>query len=227
MTVIGVFAARVSQQYGMTTAMAKQPIEGDVYLDFNGLTTDECADDKHHGGAERAIHHYPSEHYEFWQQHFQSDGVERQWQVAGMGENISTVGLTEDNVCVGDQFTWGEAIIEVSQPRSPCFKLNKRWQLDEFSILMQETSRCGWLYRVIKPGLISNQSSLELINRPNNAMTIKQVCDIYFGQPLNRTALESLLSLPLSKSWLNTINNRLTTNRVENWNFRLLGRATR
>jgi len=227
MTVLGVFSGKVTEKYEMNTAIDKKIISTDVYLDFNGLACDECADDKHHGGLERAIHHYPSEHYTFWQQHYQALGIERDWRISAMGENISTVGFDEDNVCIGDQFSWGDAIIEVSQPRSPCFKLNKRWGVDDCSIIMQDTSRCGWLYRVIKPGMVTNDSTFKLIKRIDNAMSIKQVCDIYFGQPLNQDGLTSLLSQPLSQSWLSTIKRRLETNNVENWNFRLLGRATR
>jgi len=227
MTVLGIFSGKVSQQFEMNTAIDKQIIMADVYLGFDGLDTDECADDKHHGGPERAIHHYPSEHYAFWQQHYQAQGIERDWRISSMGENISTIGFDENNVCIGDQFAWGEAIIEVSQPRSPCFKLNKRWLVDDCSIMMQQTTRCGWLYRVVKPGIVSKDATFKHINRVDNAMTIKQVCDIYFGQALDRVALMLLLKQPLSRSWVNTIESRLANNAVENWNFRLFGRAIR
>jgi len=227
MTVLGIFSGKVCQQFEMNTAIDKQIIMADVYLGFDGLDTDECADDKHHGGPERAIHQYPSEHYAFWQQHYQAQGIERDWRISSMGENISTIGFDENNVCIGDQFAWGEAIIEVSQPRSPCFKLNKRWLVDDCSIIMQQTTRCGWLYRVVKPGLVSKNATFKHINRVDNAMTIKQICDIYFGQPLDRVALMLLLKQPLSRGWVNTIESRLANNAVENWNFRLFGRATR
>ncbi|MFT5705833.1 MAG: MOSC domain-containing protein YiiM, partial [Oceanospirillaceae bacterium] len=152
-----------------------------------------------------------------------------QWEpqeFAGMGENISTLGLNEENVCIGDRFQWGEAIIEVSQPRSPCHNLSKRWGIEKFSVIMQELSYCGWLYRVIQTGNVNANSMLELISRVENTLSIKQVCDRYFAQPLNVEGLYELASLTaLSSSWREKIEKRIKTGELENWNFRLLGHA--
>ena len=91
---------------------------------------------------------------------------------------------------------------------------------------MQDISRCGWLYRVIQPGLVSNDDKLTLISRPENAMTVQQVCEIFFGDPLNQTGLLALTQLKtLSLSWTQKVELRLATNEVESWNFRLLGHA--
>ena len=218
-----IYCGKVAERYGIETAIDKQPVNTSLYLSFGGLAGDECADKLHHGGLERALHQYPAEHYAYWQEKYNTDNA---WQAAGMGENISSIGMTEQTVYLGDRYQWGEAIIEVSQPRSPCFKLNKRWGIENLSVDMQDVSRSGWLYRVIQPGMVSVNEPLELIDRVANAMTITAVCETFFGDPLNN---EKLLVLKkqsrLSDSWMEKIVQRLASNEVENWNFRLLDHA--
>lgn len=222
-----IYCGKVAQRYGMETAMDKYSVEGSLYLSLNGLAGDDYADKKNHGGADRALTQFPTEHYTYWQEKYGANFAERaDEQVSGMGENLSSIGMTEESVCLGDRYQWGEAVIEVSQPRSPCYKLNKRWAVETFSVDMQAVSRCGWLYRVITPGKVSVEQPLELIARVDNAMTIKAVCDSFFANPLNN---EKLLGLreqsTLADSWMEKVEQRLATNKIENWNFRLLGQA--
>jgi MOSC domain-containing protein YiiM len=168
------------------------------------------------------INQYPQEHYIYWQQYYLSNNVP--WQAPGMGENLSTLGMTEENVHIGDQYQLGDAIIEVSQPRSPCFKVNRKWGQTDLSMKMQMLSKCGWLYRVIKPGLLPLNTTMTMIRRDENSLSIKAVCDIYFGDPLNKHGLNRLLKLnKLSPSWQEKVITRLATGKVENWDFRLKG----
>lgn len=219
---LGVFRGAVAERYGIETAIDKYAVEGPVQLSLTGLAGDACADQKHHGGLERALHQYPQEHYAFWRERY---GADISWHAPGMGENISTLGMTEETVCIGDRYQWGEAVIEVSQPRSPCFKLNKRWGVDNFSVDMQAVSRCGWLYRVIQPGLVSVDDPLVLTAQVPVPMTLRVVCDYFFGDPLNPMGLAALRQQEkLSDSWMSKVIQRQATNQVENWNFRLLGR---
>ncbi|PKF49202.1 MOSC domain-containing protein [Enterovibrio nigricans] len=219
----GIYRGKVNPCYGFQTAINKTPITGQVYLSLEGLDGDECADMRHHGGLERALHQYPLEHYAYWRDKY---GEDIDWVAPGMGENISAEGMTEHNVCLGDRYQWGEAIIEVSQPRSPCFKLNKSWGIEGFSVDMQEISRCGWLYRVIQPGMVSVTEPLELIAQEPNAMTLHETCDIFFGDPLDKDRLLTLKQQrKLSNSWMSKVNARLESNDIERWDFRLLGRT--
>jgi len=232
-----IYCGKVAQRYGFETAIDKLPIKNSLYLSVEGLAGDECANKEHHGGLERALHQYPAEHYSYWQEkyadHFAANNEANHtmdkavnWQAAGMGENLSSLGMTEETVCLGDRYQWAEAIIEVSQPRSPCFQLNKRWGIESFSVDMQEISRCGWLYRVIQPGFVSADEPLELIARVSNAMTIKAVCDVFFNDPLNKVGLLQLQQQnTLSNSWMEKVVQRLATNQVESWDFRLRGHA--
>ena len=219
----GVFRGKVKKFHGIESAIEKTAIDYSVYLFLEGLQGDECADQKNHGGYDRALHQYPFEHYVYWRQKYELDS---DWQIPAMGENLSSIGMTEDTVFIGDRYQWGQAIIEVSQPRSPCFKLNKRLGIEEFSVHMQEVSRCGWLYRVITSGMVSVSQPLELIDRVPNALSVRQACELYFGDPLNRTGLLLLQKQKrLAESWQKKIRQRLATGELENWNFRLLGHA--
>lgn len=217
----GVYRGKTEHAYGLETAINKVLVNEHLMLFTQGLEDDQSADIRHHGGVERALLQYPLEHYAYWQQKY---NINNEWQAPGMGENLSSVGMTEDTVCVGNNYQWGEAIIEVSQPRSPCFKLNKRWGIESFSVDMQEISRCGWLYRVIQPGRVSVSEPLQLIEQVPNTMTIREVCDIFFNDPLNKEGLEKLrLQNRLSQSWMSKVNKRLEANEIENWHFRLKG----
>ena len=217
------YRGKVAQRYGMETAIDKTPVKSDLYLSFEGLDGDQCADQRHHGGRDRALHQYPLEHYSYWQKSYKKAVS---WLAPGMGENLSAEGMTEDNVYLGDRFQWGEAIIEVSQPRSPCYKLNKRWGIDTISTDMQATSRCGWLYRVIQQGMVSVNEPLKLIERPSNARSIREICEMFFGDPLSTDKLTQLSEQKaLSDSWRQKVELRLVTAKVENWRFRLLGHA--
>ncbi|WP_249199120.1 MOSC domain-containing protein [Photobacterium sp. GJ3] len=220
---IGLFTGKVVQNYGITTAMAKQLVSGRIFLSETGLVGDECAEPKFHGGTERALHQYPQEHYAFWQQQY----PERAWPSPGMGENLSTRGMLEEHVRIGDQYQWGEAIIEISQPRSPCFKVNHRWDVPGFSEVMQTTGKCGWLYRVIQTGEVSAAAPLVLIRPGEARFNVKQVLDWYFNDPMNPEKLRELQACQaLSKSWKSTIEKRLTTGELENWQFRLNGKPS-
>lgn len=224
---VQIYTGQVKHNYGFDTAIDKIPVNNPVFLSELGLAEDACAETKYHGGLERALHQYPVEHYAFWQHTFAPrNNQQAEFAAPGMGENISSIGMTEDNVCIGDQFQWGEAIIEVSQPRLPCYKLNTRWDTKDIAVRMQDLSRCGWLYRVIKPGLVSHHDPLIHIKRLTPAITIKQVCELFFNQPLNEASLTTLIEMPaLSPIWAEVAKARLETNTVENWNFRLLGHA--
>ncbi|WP_017220141.1 MOSC domain-containing protein [Moritella dasanensis] len=221
---IQVYVGQVKQHYGFDSAIDKDAVNDRIYLSEMGLAEDTSADKEYHGGLERALHQYPAEHYSFWQQTFSPRrDTQPQFEAPGMGENISTIGMTEENVCIGDQYQWGEAVIEVSQPRLPCNNLNIRWDTKDISVQMQALSRCGWLYRVIKPGLVSHNDALIRIKRLESPTTVRQVCELFFSKPLNKVNLAIIIDMPaLSPIWGDTARKRLATNIVENWNFRLL-----
>ncbi|WP_431224348.1 6-hydroxyaminopurine reductase [Serratia sp. L9] len=207
---------------GRPSAIAKHLVEGAVHLTPLGLAGDEQAEKSYHGGPDRALCHYPREHYDHWRQQFPVQA--EQFYSPAFGENISTLGLTEHNVFMGDIFRWGEALIQVTQPRSPCYKLNYHFDIVDMSVLMQQTGRCGWLYRVVSAGAVSRAQPLELVAR-NSDVSVAEAIGIAWHMPFDEEQYRRLLAVAgLSASWSKTMLARLTTGKVEDFNRRLLGR---
>ena len=148
---------------GKPSAIAKIQVDGELMLTDLGLEGDEQAEKKIHGGPDRALCHYPREHYLYWAREFPEQA--ELFVAPAFGENLSTDGLTESNVYIGDIFRWGEALIQVSQPRSPCYKLNYHFDISDIAQLMQNTGKVGWLYSVIAPGLVSADAPTERQDR--------------------------------------------------------------
>ena len=219
---IRLYTGTVELAYGVETAINKKAVAKAKYLSYLGLDGDECADKRFHGGVDRALHHYPEEHYALWQELYGAD--KRPWKAPGMGENISSQGINESMVCVGDRFQLGEAIIEISQPRSPCFKLNACWNKKGISALMQQRSLCGWLYRVIQPGMVDYDSTLTRVEKSAYPLSVKNVSELFFCSPLSKEGLYQLMEISaLSSSWIKKIQYRLKTGEVEDWSRRLYG----
>ena len=133
-----------------SSGIDKKPVSGPVRLLRDGLECDEQGDRKVHGGPEKAVHHYPHDHYADWRKDV---GDNPRLDASGaFGENISTTGLTEHNVAVGDRFRIGTALVEVSQGRQPCWKLNARFDVPDMAVRVQKTGRTGWYIVFLKKG---------------------------------------------------------------------------
>jgi MOSC domain-containing protein YiiM len=145
------------------SAIAKSPIAGPVAIGPLGLAGDEQADPIHHGGRDKAIHHYPFEHYAQWRAELGDHPLLAQ--PGSFGENISTLGLTEDAVLLGDRFQLGTALIEVSHGRQPCWKLAHRFGRADLTARVVQTGRAGWYYRVLEPGHAVAGDRLQLVER--------------------------------------------------------------
>ena len=188
---------------------------------FTGLLNDVQADRKHHGGPDKAIHHYAFEHYEFWKS---VPGISKPEALreGGFGENISTVGMDENSVCIGDKYRIGSVILEVSQARQPCWKLNLRFGHPDMSHLVQDSLRTGWYYRVLEEGWIQAGNCFMLLERPWPQWPLKKLIETFYRDTLNKPSLKGMVQIePLAKSWKNTVHKRLETGCVEDWNKRL------
>lgn len=146
------------------SAIGKQPVEHAVAVGALGLAGDEQADRAVHGGIDKAIHHYPADHYAGWRQ--QLGDVPLLDTPGAFGENISTTGLNETNVFLGDRFRLGTALVEVSQARQPCWKLDHRFAAKGVMATVVKTRRTGWYYRVLETGEVRAGDSLALVERP-------------------------------------------------------------
>lgn len=161
---------------GEGSAIAKQPLDGRVRITFAGVAGDAQADLVHHGGRDKALHHYPFDHYATWATRAPDDAV--LGAAGAFGENISTEGLLEDEVCIGDRFRIGTALVEISQGRQPCWKQGVRLGWDALPALMVREGRSGWYYRVIEEGDVEAGDMLSLVARPLPDWTVRRVFDL-------------------------------------------------
>ncbi len=134
-------------QQSVLSGIAKQPVaQGRVFVGRTNIDGDGQADLSVHGGIDKAIYAYPADHRSWWEAQGIAAGP------AALGENLTLSGADEDEVAIGDRFRWGEAILEVSQPRGPCFKLGMYTGRPDAPQLMTVSGRCGWYFRVVSEG---------------------------------------------------------------------------
>lgn len=203
------------------SAMRKMPVEGRIYLGWEGLEGDAQADTEHHGGREKAVLQYALDHYAAWREEL-PHAAELLGEGGAFGENISSLGWTEEEVCLGDIVRWGEAFLQVCQARQPCFKLNIQFGHKQMARRVQATGRTGWYYRVLTAGFVCADDPMILEKRPAPKWPISRVQQILYVDTQNTEALEALRAMPwLSESWRRLANRRLETRSVEDWSERL------
>jgi MOSC domain-containing protein YiiM len=151
------------------SGISKAPVEpGTVmWLSSVNLAGDGQADLSVHGGVDKAVYAYPSEHLEPW-----SSELETTLGPAAFGENLSTVGPTEADVCIGDVWAWGDAYLEICQPRWPCFKLALHLQRADIQKRMRATARTGWYLRVLQPGAVTVGADITVERRDPARLSI-------------------------------------------------------
>ncbi|MCQ9051508.1 MOSC domain-containing protein [Vibrio diabolicus] len=211
----------VPYAHGAQSAINKQVLPERQHATELGFTSDEQGDPRFHGGIQKALHIYPSEHYPIWQQElgertiFQSAG--------GFGENISSEGVTESTICLKDKIHIGSTLLEVSQGRMPCWKLNARFDQHDMARRLQDTLRTGWYFRVLEEGDIGAGDEIILCERPYPEWPLARIMGAVFTGCLNREELTQLSELPLVESWGKLVERRLETGEVEDWEMRLVG----
>lgn len=186
---------------GELSAFKKTSTDKCVDVTTVGLRGDEQADLKNHGGIDKAILHYAYDHYSVWKN--EKPELNDQLQLPGaFGENISTHGLTENDVCIGDRFSLGSAEVEVSQGRQPCWKLGHRFADKHMVRAVVETGRCGWYYRVVTSGKVRVNDPIKLLSRPNPYWTVAKVFGLLIG---GRSDINEIIKLSelehLSEHW--------------------------
>jgi len=206
---------------GSRSAIAKQPVEGAVAVGVEGLEGDEQGDRRVHGGPYKALHHYPFEHYRNWRDQLGDSPLLQQ--PGAFGENISTRGLVEADLCLGDLLRCGDVLLQVAQTRQPCWKLNDRFSVADMSLRVQQSGMTGWYYQVLEPGQLQVGQALVLEQRPFPRWPLTRVMDVLYRRTLERDALVELAELPLVPNWRTLVERRLQANAVEDWNKRLYG----
>lgn len=161
------------------SAISKQPLPGIVRIGTLGLAGDEQADPVHHGGPDMAVHHYPLDHHDFWREELGKH--ELLDQPGAFGSNLCVRGLTEFHVLLGDRFRLGSALLEASQPRQPCWKIEHRFGRTKMVKRILETRRCGWFYRVIEEGEARAGDRLEKVENGLEGWSMARIFEAVWG----------------------------------------------
>lgn len=206
---------------GTQSAIDKQPQQGRLKVSTLGLHGDEQGDLRVHGGVEKAIHRYPLEHYARWADELGAHPLLTQ--PGAFGENFSTTGWSEHDVCLGDRIRVGTALLEVSQGRMPCWKLSDRFAVANLALRVQQSGRTGWYYRVLEEGVVSAGDSLQRVERPFADWSLARLSAVLFDKQVETELLRECLALPLVPSWRRTLERRLEKGMTEDWGPRLQG----
>jgi MOSC domain-containing protein YiiM len=153
-----------------TSAIGKEPVAGPVRLGTRGLAADEVADHRAHGGPEQAVLAYAAEHYPLWRAEWGRADVP----IGSFGENLTITGADEETVCVGDQWRIGDALLEVSKPRSPCNRLAWHNRRDDLVQRVRATGRSGWYLRVLTEGTLEPDAEVALVARPHPELSVRR-----------------------------------------------------
>lgn len=180
-----------------TTGFFKEQVDGPVQVVSTGLVGDAQADLKHHGGPDKAILAYAADHYPLWKAELGIDMPH-----GGFGENLTVHGADETTLCIGDVFTIGNVIVEISQPRQPCWKLARRWRNNALIQHVIRNGRTGWYLRVIQGGFINPGTTCMLMERKHPAWTIARANTVMHHEKTNAALLAELAACPsLAIEW--------------------------
>jgi MOSC domain-containing protein YiiM len=191
------------------SGFVKRPVDAPVKLETDGFMGDEQGDRQNHGGPDKAVCVYSLDHYPYWT----SVLGEKLPASAAFGENFTVRGLTEDAVCIGDTFRVDGCVLQVTQPRQPCWKIEARYQMPGLLKQVIETGYTGFYFRVLEPGNVSPGDSLSLVESDRTGMTVAEANRIMHHGKSDREAIRRLLNVDaLSRRWRTTLEQRLSAN---------------
>lgn len=172
----------------IVTGGYKQPVAS-AFLRFHQLDGDGQGDEVNHGGPDKAVNAYAHEHYAYWQGVFDAP-----LPPAAFGENLTLGGALEEDVCIGDVYAIGTALLQVSQPRVPCFKLKLKHGKKHLVNWVRATGYTGFYLRVLREGLIESGAKAALIDRDSD-VTIADINTIYYARAVDAAAIDRALSV--------------------------------
>jgi MOSC domain-containing protein YiiM len=186
------------------TSIFKSPVEGRVAVRGHNIAGDKQSDLRVHGGPYKAVYSYPSEHFAFWRE--QLPGMDLSY---GMfGENLTTEGLMEDAVYIGDQFRIGSSLLQVTQPRMPCFKLGIRFGRTDMVKKFWHSGRSGIYFSVVEEGDLAAGDLIERTARGPEAVSVADVVRLYRGDETSPVLLDRALRAPLFGGWKKELQER-------------------
>jgi len=225
---------QTSSRPGHWTGIDKKPVDHEVFVSVSGLAGDAQGDTVIHGGVDKAVHAYPWSHYPHWRGVLQHNLRATQLLSApgAFGENLSVEGLADEvlderAICLGDQWRIGAAtVLEVSQGRQPCWKLNDRFEQRDMAAQLQHSLRAGWYLRVLKSGVVKAGDPIVLLRRPHPDWSIARLLELIDRRATETSTLREVLALPLPDSWRRLFARRLASGEAEAWERRLDGPDT-
>lgn len=204
---------------GVPSGYVKRPVVGRVEVSTSGLAGDEQADLTVHGGPEKAVYGYAMSHYPLWRSELPEHA---EVLIPGaFGENLTICGLNEDDISVGDVHRVGSALLQVCQPRQPCFKMALHFKDKRMPKAMIRSGRAGWYYRVLETGALSAGEELVLVDRPQRGWPLPRLTSIINGGAATAEEIASLATMPeLASSLRERAQSQLAAT------FRKLGRSS-
>lgn len=175
------------------SGFVKRPVAGAVTASFAGLAGDEQADRRVHGGCDKAVYGYPDRAYAWWAAEFPH--LAARFVPGSLGENLTIAGADEREVRIGDRWRIGGALLQVSEPRQPCFKLALAFGEAKLARAMIRSGRCGWYYRVLEPGSVAAGDTVDLVDRPNPDWPVRRLFEIVTAPTHGREALAAMLAI--------------------------------
>jgi MOSC domain-containing protein YiiM len=190
----------------VSTGIFKEPVAGRVMLRTLNLDGDRQADLSVHGGPSKAVYAYPSEHYDYWKHEL--PGMELPW---GMfGENFTTAGLFESELNIGDKFRVGSAVVVVTEPRMPCYKLAIRFERPDIIKRFLASERTGFYFAVLQEGEVKAGDAIELIERSLHGLKVSDITRLYTREKHNVGLLRRAIEVEaLPESWRSYFQHRL------------------
>lgn len=190
----------------VVSGIAKQPVGAEtLYLDWENLEGDGQADRRVHGGRDKTVYAYPSGHWPSWR-----DEEGRDFGPGSFGENLSVIGVTEGAVCIGDVWAWGEALVQVSQPRAPCYKLELHTGRPGMIERMRANGRTGWYFRVLRPGQVPVAGPIRIAERHAAGVDVLRAhLATEHGSMTDDERRAILAHAPLASAWQRAIRYRL------------------
>ena len=202
------------------SAFLKKAVFDEIKIVKNGIEGDQVADTIQHGGLDKAIHHFPYKHYFVFAKNFPKFNSKWKQQkhlqnYCLLGENFSDILLDESRVCIGDIWQIGEVLLQISQPRQPCWKIDAYFEIENSNGLMKYIAKngfCGWYYRVLKSGKVNSESLLCLIERPHPLLSVRNswLARINKNSECKPKILHDLANCPeLSRNWQKVFQQKL------------------
>lgn len=203
---LGMPRAIVVDGQTIMTGIFKSPVAHPVQLEVTQLQGDGQADRVNHGGEDKAVYAYPHEHYAYWQQALGC----RDFTYGQFGENFTVTGLLEDAVRIGDVFEIGGAQIQISQPRTPCYKLSLRMGVPGFHRRFAESLRVGFYFRVLRPGAVCAGDRFRLLSSDPEMLSVKDMFALKLARRPDASMLRQAAQCgPLAAVWRESFQKRL------------------